>query len=235
MSTGWDTIAEQWRAAYQQQADAQQALFSTAVGSWSELLGQPMSGPLTAGLSGLNGGTGIWPGPMLGTDQITAVVTALTEGPQLADAGQVDRRLAAAFELSVKVQSLSQQLQGLVNATWAAANQQFTAELGTPPADGDPAPTPGQHLRRWLEIANEAFMATHRSPEYLQVQQALFSASMQLVLAQRRVLEQTLVEPAGLPTRAEIDEVHHSVQDLKRRVRQLERLLRAATREGHHS
>jgi hypothetical protein len=34
---------------------------------------------------------------------------------------------------------------------------------------------------------------------------------------------ESLVEPAGLPTRSEIDEVHHSVLDLKRRVRALEK------------
>jgi hypothetical protein len=38
---------------------------------------------------------------------------------------------------------------------------------------------------------------------------------------------EALVEPAGLPTRTEIDEIHQTVQDLKRRVRQLEK---AATR-----
>ena len=37
-------------------------------------------------------------------------------------------------------------------------------------------------------------------------------------LAEREMVE-ALVEPAGLPTRTEIDEVHRSVQELKRRVR----------------
>jgi hypothetical protein len=34
---------------------------------------------------------------------------------------------------------------------------------------------------------------------------------------------ESMVEPAGLPTRTEVDEVHRSVQELKRRVRALEK------------
>ena len=50
---------------------------------------------------------------------------------------------------------------------------------------------------------------------------------MAFLLAEREVVE-SMVEPAGLPTRSEIDEVHHSVQELKRRVRALEKAGAAA-------
>ena len=45
---------------------------------------------------------------------------------------------------------------------------------------------------------------------------------MAFLLGERELVE-SLVEPAGLPTRTEIDEVHRSVQELKRRVRTLEK------------
>jgi polyhydroxyalkanoate synthesis regulator phasin len=45
---------------------------------------------------------------------------------------------------------------------------------------------------------------------------------MDFLLAERELVEQ-LVEPAGLPTRSELDELHNTVQTLKRRVRALER------------
>jgi hypothetical protein len=45
---------------------------------------------------------------------------------------------------------------------------------------------------------------------------------MDFLLAERELVE-GFVEPAGLPTRTEIDEVHRSVQALKRRVRLLEK------------
>ena len=51
---------------------------------------------------------------------------------------------------------------------------------------------------------------------------------MDFLLAERKLVEQ-LVEPAGLPTRTEIDELHHTVQTLKRRVRALETGSRAPT------
>ena len=45
---------------------------------------------------------------------------------------------------------------------------------------------------------------------------------MDFLLAERGLVE-AMVEPAGLPTRTEIDEVHRSVHELKNRVRALEK------------
>ena len=85
----------------------------------------------------------------------------------------------------------------------------------------------GGPARLWLEIANQTLIETHRTPEFLEAQQQLLAHGMDFLLAEREFVE-ALVEPAGLPTRTEIDEVHHTVQDLKRRVRALEKG-RAAT------
>jgi hypothetical protein len=45
---------------------------------------------------------------------------------------------------------------------------------------------------------------------------------MDFLLAEREMVE-AMVEPAGLPTRTEMDEVHRSLHELKRRVRTLEK------------
>ena len=50
---------------------------------------------------------------------------------------------------------------------------------------------------------------------------------MTFLLAEREMIE-SMVEPAGLPTRSEVDEIHLSVQELKRRVRALEKASAAA-------
>ena len=49
---------------------------------------------------------------------------------------------------------------------------------------------------------------------------------MNFMLIQREFLE-GLVEPAGLPTRSEIDELHRSVHTLKHRVKTLEKTVAA--------
>ena len=72
-------------------------------------------------------------------------------------------------------------------------------------------------------------MRTHRSTPFLEAQRQLLRAGMDFLLAERKLVEQ-LVEPAGLPTRTEIDELHNTVHTLKRRVRALERDRRANER-----
>jgi polyhydroxyalkanoate synthase subunit PhaE len=74
----------------------------------------------------------------------------------------------------------------------------------------------------WLEIANEILMKSHRSTAFLEAQRQLLRAGMDFLLAERKLVEQ-LVEPAGLPTRSELAELHHTVHTLKRRVRALEK------------
>ena len=53
---------------------------------------------------------------------------------------------------------------------------------------------------------------------------------MDFLLAEREVVE-AMVEPAGLPTRTEIDEVHRSLYELKRRLRLLEKAAAKAAAE----
>jgi polyhydroxyalkanoate synthase subunit PhaE len=84
-------------------------------------------------------------------------------------------------------------------------------------------------LRTWLSIADEVLTRTHRSPGYLEAQRRLLRAGMDFLLAERELVE-ALVEPAGLPTRSEIDELHKTVQSLKRQVRALEKVRSASRR-----
>jgi len=73
-----------------------------------------------------------------------------------------------------------------------------------------------------MDIANQTLVETHRSAEFLTAQRELLRTGMDFLLAEREFVEK-LVEPPGLPTRSEIDEVHRSVWELKRRIRELER------------
>ena len=104
---------------------------------------------------------------------------------------------------------------------WMETNQAFAATMAKQFGGLEPVKT-REALKTWLAFADEVLTTNHRSPAYREAQRRLVRAGMDFLLAERELVE-LLVEPAGLPTRSEIDELHRTVHTLKRKVRALER------------
>ena len=93
---------------------------------------------------------------------------------------------------------------------------------GAGPRPAPHRPSPRRRSSSGSTSPTSTLLETHRSEQFLKAQGELLRQGMDFLLAEREMVE-LLVEPAGLPTRSEIDEVHRSVLDLKRRVRALEK------------
>jgi len=75
-------------------------------------------------------------------------------------------------------------------------------------------------IDQWLKIANEKLLDTQRSPEFLDAQKQLFKAATQCKEQQNDMIE-SWCEYVGLPSRAEVDDLHKKVHELTREVRKL--------------
>jgi polyhydroxyalkanoate synthase subunit PhaE len=170
---------------------------------------------------------------LMGGNQVSEAIRTMTEGPRLADVGSIERLMAQVMERYVDVQAASRGYESLVAGAWMEANQTFAATAAKGLAEPGPV-QPTQALRTWLGIADEVLTRTHRSPAFLEAQRRLLRAGMDFLLAERELVE-TLVEPTGLPTRSEIDELHRTVHTLKRQVRLLERANRPQARAASKS
>ena len=73
-------------------------------------------------------------------------------------------------------------------------------------------------LALWVETANKVLLETQRSEPYLKSQRELLKASTDLRLAQQEVAE-FYSEMFGYPTRAELDDVHKALTELRRELR----------------
>jgi polyhydroxyalkanoate synthase subunit PhaE len=168
---------------------------------------------------------------MMGGNQVGEAIRRMTEGPRFADVGETERRMAQVMELYLAVQSAARTYESVIAAAWMEANQLFAARLGERFAAQESALQPKDFLKLWLDIANEVLVKTHRTEGFLEAQRQLLRSGMDFLLAERDLVEE-LVEPAGLPTRSELDELHQSVQILKRRVRKLERAAEPSKGQG---
>lgn len=159
---------------------------------------------------------------LMGGNQVGEAIRRLTEGPRFADAGSIERGMAEVMELYLEVQTAARAYEGVVASAWMEANRRFAADLAQRfGKDGEVLPAKEAH-KVWLTIANDTLMENHRSEPFLESQRRLLRAGMDFLLGERRFVEH-LVEPAGFPTRTEIDELHRTVHTLKQRVRKLEK------------
>jgi hypothetical protein len=105
---------------------------------------------------------------------------------------------------------------------WLEAGKRFTEEHGKR-LRADPTPPDGKAiLALWVETANRVLLETQRSDPFLQSQAAMIRASTDLRMAQQELVEH-FGKQYGFPTRAELDDVHRTVTELRRELRTLRR------------
>ena len=252
-SADWDELGGRWRELLTKQMELTQSWFEgpwrlkpaddaaaassdviTAVTElWRSWAG--MSGPYgqhwPSAASGAGGGP-IDPVllPLLGGSHVGQAIRQVTEGPQFADMGSVERRTSRLAELWLEIQAAIGSYQQIVSEAWVLAVQRLGTELAGRQPLGADGLSAKEATRLWLEIADKTLMETHRSEGFLTARRRLLRSGIDFLLAERELLE-SIAEPAGFPTRTEIDEVHQSVQELKRRVRALEK---SAASSAHH-
>jgi hypothetical protein len=150
-------------------------------------------------------------------------IARLQEGPQLADVGQTEGMFAAAYSAMVMVRQRSLEHQMVMTNAWSRAARKFMTSLNI---GDDAAKAPRGSWRdltaRWIQISNDELIATQRTDEYLTSQRNLLKASTDLRLANQD-LAAFYSEMVGLPTRAEMDDVHKTLTALRREVRTLQR------------
>jgi polyhydroxyalkanoate synthase subunit PhaE len=162
-------------------------------------------------------------GWMSSTNEVDEALQRMAEGPRLADLWNVERKFAEVFTAWVRMRQSSLEHNKVMLDAWTRATGAFARRLnerterGEPPLDSVRA-----LLTLWGETANEVLLETQRSDAFLETQREVLKASTDLRLAQRKVAE-FYSEMYGYPTRAELDDVHKTVTELRRELRALKR------------
>jgi polyhydroxyalkanoate synthase subunit PhaE len=162
------------------------------------------------------------------TDSMDEALNRLAEGPRLADLWDIERKFLAIFNAWVALRRRGVEHHTVMLEAWMQAAGAFARRLNAM-ADARESRSPRELMALWVETANAVMLETQRSDAYLQTQRELVKASTDLRLAQREVGE-FYSEMFDAPTRAELDDVHRTVTDLKRELRALKRELREAGR-----
>lgn len=143
-------------------------------------------------------------------------IEKLTEGPNFATLWDLDRKVLNAQKLWLQRTKDAEDYGAVIRSAWNAAFERFMAEINDP--EGAPITSGRALLDLWLENANAALVAMHRSKEFLEVQRRMTRSSAEYRLKEREIAE-AFCEIHHMPTRSEMDEVQRDVAQLRRAMR----------------
>jgi class III poly(R)-hydroxyalkanoic acid synthase PhaE subunit len=175
--------------------------------------------PLVSGLLGRIFDPSAW---FAGSDGMDAALNRLAQGPRLADMWNTERQMLAVFNAWTALRRRSLDHNTVMLAAWLQAAGSFAKMLNEKAERNEALGSWRELLALWVETANKVLLETQRSEPYLNSQRELLKASTDLRLAQQEVAE-FYSDMFGYPTRAELDDVHKALTELRREVRALER------------
>jgi class III poly(R)-hydroxyalkanoic acid synthase PhaE subunit len=146
--------------------------------------------------------------------------------PRLADVPAYDRKILALLQDWMAVAQRSGEFSALVGQVWLQAWLTFLADLQRAAVEGKPVQSGRELLERWMATANMALLKAQREGEFLAAQRRLLEAILSSRTKEREIVE-AQAEALGLPTRTEMDDVHRTLQEVKRELRALKRQLAA--------
>jgi hypothetical protein len=159
------------------------------------------------------------------TGDMDEALQRLSEGPRLADLWDVERKFLGVFNAWVALRRRSLEHNTIMLDAWMRAAGAFARRLNDLAEAGEKIASTREMLTVWVESANEAMLETQRSEAFLTTQRELLKASTDLRLAQQEVAEY-YSEMFGYPSRAELDDVHKTVTELRRELRAFKRDMR---------
>ena len=168
---------------------------------------------------------------MAGTGEIDDVLGRMTEGPRFADLWEVERHYARVLRAWMDVRRRGFEHGAVVLGAWLRAGRSFTEAMAARSGGGAASPDAKAALALWTEIANAELLQTQRSEPFLQSQAAMIRASTELRMVQQELVEH-FGQQYGFPTRAELDDVHRTVTELRRELRAMQRMAAAAAPGG---
>ncbi|WP_342164251.1 poly(R)-hydroxyalkanoic acid synthase subunit PhaE [Methylobacterium sp. SD21] len=166
-----------------------------------------------------------------GTSDFSATLNRMSEGPQLADLWQSEKRFAALFTAFAALRQAQGKHQAVMLDAWTRAAGTFAREANARAARGETYPTGRDMMQHWIETANGVLLDVQRSDAFLASQRDMLKAATELRLAQQDVAG-FMSDLYGQPSRAELDDVHRSLTELRREVRSLKKDKRAATKRA---
>jgi class III poly(R)-hydroxyalkanoic acid synthase PhaE subunit len=156
---------------------------------------------------------------------------SVLQSPSLGYTREFNNKLLKSFETGINFSKASFDYQIVLLDVCLKALEELTRELASSEAKGKTVQNWQQFLQVWSSVFDRVFAQTFRSEDALAVQGNFLNSAMTYRLCQQQLME-VFLKMYNLPTRSEIDEVHHSIYELRKEVKSLKKALAESQAKG---
>jgi class III poly(R)-hydroxyalkanoic acid synthase PhaE subunit len=151
----------------------------------------------------------------------------LLQAPGIGYSREFDEKVRQGFAAWLDMQAARYEYQLVVANTWVQAFEALMHELVEAAKEGQTLSL-RDFLNKWSTLADRIFKTAFSSSEYVAAQSGLVNAMMRYRTTQRQVAE-VYLQFMDMPTRAEVDEAHRRIYELRKEVKALRKELKALT------
>ncbi len=148
--------------------------------------------------------------------------------PSLGYTREFNNKLLKSFDAWTNFYKASFDYQLVLIDVWMKACEQLV-RLASSQEKGETLQNWRQFQQVWSKVFDQAFAQTFRSENALQIQGKFLNAAMTYRLHQQQLME-VFLKMNDLPTRSEVDEMHHSIYELRKEIKSLKKALAESQR-----
>lgn len=143
------------------------------------------------------------------------------QSPKLGYTREFNNKLLKSFDAWANFSKASFDYQVVLLDVWLKSFEELMRELAS---SKETVQDWQQLLQAWSSVFDRVYAQTFRSEDVLQTQGKFLNSSMTYRLYQQEIME-VFQKMYDLPTRSEVDEVHHSIYELRKEVKRLKKAL----------
>jgi class III poly(R)-hydroxyalkanoic acid synthase PhaE subunit len=198
---------------------------------WAELLRQSLEST-SRGIVGNAATSGMSAGHRSPLSELTDLYWNIYEktfgsillSPNLGYTREFNHKLLQGFDSWINFSKASFDYQIVLVNVWVRTFEELIRELASSQEKSEKIQDWRQLLQIWSSVFDRVFAQTFDSEDALAIQGNFLNAAMTYRLQQQKILE-VFLKMNDLPVRSEVDEIHHSIYELRKELKSLKKAL----------
>jgi len=147
---------------------------------------------------------------------------SVLQSPSLGYSREFNNKLLKSFDAWINFSKANFDYQIVLLDVWLKAFDELTRKLASSEEKGETVQNWQQFLQVWSSVFDGVFAQRFRSQDALEVQGNFLNSAMTYRLYQQQLME-VFLKMYDLPTRSEVDEIHHGIYELRKEIKRLKK------------
>jgi class III poly(R)-hydroxyalkanoic acid synthase PhaE subunit len=156
---------------------------------------------------------------------------SVLQSPNLGYAREFNNKLLKSFDAGINFYKANLDYQIVLLDVWLKASEELMRELVSSEEKGETIQDWQQLLQVWSSVFDGVFLQRFRAEDALEVRGNLLNSATINRLYQQQLME-VFLKMYDLPSRREVDEVHHNIYELRKEVKSLKKVLAESQLKG---